>query len=516
MIDLQLIQRQLLQIRKRRIADTEIVQRKDYATGLERMHLCNDVLHIVHQHALGQFQLEPVRVRARSTDDVQYLGHEIGLAELLRTDIDCDCQVAHVRPRGPQRQLDTRGFQHPVTQRQDHPGLFSEVNEIGWRHHTALGMLPTHERFGADNPVAVEHLRLVMQQELIALYGLSQTRLELCPFHYHGLHVRIEETQRVAPHFLRLVHGEVRLLQEFVDGSLIAPEHSRANAGRTAVIDVVKLVRLAKDIKDYFAHAFCLAGRFLPGFMETSEHHHKLVAPDPRYGIAGTYAGSQALRHLLQQQVALVVAQRVVQRLEVIQVDKQQRTARTTSRAYRNSLRQAIQQQRAVGQARQGVEEGEFLDALFRDLAFGDVVMRAYIVTDASAFACHRRNRQPFRIDLAILATSPDLALPAAHAVNRFPHLAEKRFVVVMRTQQPRCLANCLFSRVTGALGERRIDPQDGVAGVGDHHGFKRIEGDRRNPQFGLDLLTVGDVATASPEAREYAFGAGDRHPGNG
>src|SRR5471032_2162674 len=516
MIDLQLIQRQLLQIRKRRIADTEIVQRKDYATGLERMHLCNDVLHIVHQHALGQFQLEPVRVRARSTDDVQYLGHEIGLAELLRTDIDCDCQVGHVRPHGPQRQLIARGFQHPVAQRQDHSGLLSEVDEIGGRHNTALGMLPAHERFGAHDPATVEHLRLVMQQELIALYSLSQARLERGPFHYHGLHGRIEETQRVAPQFLRLVHGEVGLLQQLVDGRLIAPEHSGADAGSTAVIDVVKLIRLAENIEDYFAHAFCLAGRFLPGFVEASEHHHELVAAYSRHRIAVAYARSQTPRHLLQQQITLVVTQGVVERLEVIQVDEHKCTALTATRADRNGLRQAIQQQRAIRQTRQGIEEGELLDAFLRDLAFGDVVMRAHIVADNATFARHRRDRQPFRIDLAILATPPDLALPATHTVDRFPHLTEKSFIVMMRAQQSRRLAYRLFSRVSGALGERRIDSQDGVVGIGDHHGFERIESNRRNPQFGLDLLAVGDVAPARPENREYAFGIRDRNPGNG
>ena len=124
-------------------------------------------------------------------------------------------------------------------------------------------MLPAHEGLGSNNPFAIEHLRLVMQHELIALYGLAQTRLERCPFHYHGLHGRVEETQRVTPQFLRLVHGEVRLLQKLVDRCLVAPEHGCTNAGRTAVIDIIKLVRLAQDIKDDFAHALCLAGRFL-------------------------------------------------------------------------------------------------------------------------------------------------------------------------------------------------------------------------------------------------------------
>src|SRR5476651_1818421 len=307
------------------------------------------------------------------------------------------------------------------------------MDEIGGRNNTALWMLPAYECFGAHDPVAVEHLRLVMQQELVALYGLSQARLERGPFHYHGLHGRVEETQRVAPQFLRLVHGEVGLLQQLVDGRLIAPEHSGADARGTAVIDVVELVRLAENIEDYFAHAFGLAGRFLPGFVEASEHHHELVTADSRHRIAVSHARGQTLRHLLQQQVALVVAQGVVERLEVIQVDEQQCTARTASRADRNGLRQTIQQQRAIRQTRQGIEEGELLDAFLRDLAFGNVVMRAYIMADDSAFACHRRDRQPFRIDLAILATPPDLALPAAHAVDRFPHLAEESVVVMVR-----------------------------------------------------------------------------------
>jgi len=52
--------------------------------------------------------------------------------------------------------------------------------------------------------------------------------------------------------------------------------------------------------------------------------------------------------------------------------------------------------------------------------------------------------------------------------------------------------------------------------GVCDHHGFERIEGDRGNPQFGLDLLAVGNVRPLVRKPVKNAFGVGDRNPGNG
>jgi hypothetical protein len=68
-------------------------------------------------------------------------------------------------------------------------------------------------------------------------------------------------------------------------------------------------------------------GQVVGMLAELFQHHHELVAPQAGHGVHVAHAFVQALGHLLQQQVALVVAQGVVQGLEVVEVDEQQRTA---------------------------------------------------------------------------------------------------------------------------------------------------------------------------------------------
>ncbi len=290
-------------------------------------------------------------------------------------------------------------------------------------------MLPAHQRLGARDAGAVD-LCLVVKQELTFFDCIAQPRLQCRPLHHHRLHVRIEETHRVAAFFLGLVHRKVRLLQEFVNRRLMSPEHGGAHARGTAVFNVTELIRTPQDGEDLFAQGFGLTGRLLAVFVQASQHHHELVAPHPRHRVALEYARRQTLRHLLQQQVAFVVTQGIVQRLEVIQVDKQQGAARFTAGAGRDRLLQPVEQQGPVRQVRQRVEERQLLDPLFRDLALGNVVMRADIVTDDPILAHHRGDSEPFGVDVAILAAVPDFPLPAAVAVDRFPHLAKEARVV--------------------------------------------------------------------------------------
>ena len=66
--------------------------------------------------------------------------------------------------------------------------------------------------------------------------------------------------------------------------------------------------------------------------------------------------GLQAQRDLLQQLVAAGVAERVVDQLEVVEVDEQHRERRVAALRLHDHLREAVGEQRAVGQPGQRVE----------------------------------------------------------------------------------------------------------------------------------------------------------------
>ena len=79
----------------------------------------------------------------------------------------------------------------------------------------------------------------------------------------------------------------------------------------------------------------------------------------------------------LEQAVAGGVAERVVDVLEAVEVEEQHRDARVLPARAHDRARQALRQQRAVGQAGEGVVVGEVAQFLLGALLVGDVVDHA-------------------------------------------------------------------------------------------------------------------------------------------
>ena len=106
---------------------------------------------------------------------------------------------------------------------------------------------------------------------------------------------------------------------------------------------------------------------------QVEQHHHELVAALAGHGVLGAQAVLHAPRRFLQQQVAGGVAMGVVERLEVVQVQEDDRAVLVRAHAAHQRLRQALVQQAAVGQLGQGVVEGQVLDLRLVAFAFGQV-----------------------------------------------------------------------------------------------------------------------------------------------
>ena len=81
------------------------------------------------------------------------------------------------------------------------------------------------------------------------------------------------------------------------------------------------------------------------------DQHDELVAAEPRHRVAVAQALAQPLRHLPAAAVAGVVAQRVVDDLEAVEVDEQHRERARVALRLRERLVQALVEGAAVGQA---------------------------------------------------------------------------------------------------------------------------------------------------------------------
>ena len=95
--------------------------------------------------------------------------------------------------------------------------------------------------------------------------------------------------------------------------------------------------------------------------------------PKPRNDVGVTYRVLQPLGHRLQKHVAAGVAQRVVDLLELVQVDEVN-GAHIVDSPFVERLLHAVAQHRAVGQTGQSVEPRQMIDLGLGDLALGDVL----------------------------------------------------------------------------------------------------------------------------------------------
>ena len=172
-------------------------------------------------------------------------------------------------------------------------------------------------------------------------------------------------------------------------------------------------------------------GQLVRAGAELFQHHHKFIAAQARHGVHRAHAGVQPLRHLLQQQVALVVAQGVVQRLEVVQVDEQQCPALLAPLGCGQGLVHAVHQQHAVGQAGQCVVEGQALDLALAGLALADVCVDGQDGLRLPVVPAHQRPA-PLHLDGAAVAVAlHDFARPLAMLQHGLRGMAEMRGLFV-------------------------------------------------------------------------------------
>lgn len=124
--------------------------------------------------------------------------------------------------------------------------------------------------------------------------------------------------------------------------------------------------------------------------LEVLQDHHELVAPQARGRVALADAQPEARGDLHQQLVSGLVAVGIVELLEVVEVDQQQRALVPATRTAAQGPLQAVEHQTPVGQPGQRIEEGELVDLVLLALALGDVLVET---EDAHHLAAHADRR---------------------------------------------------------------------------------------------------------------------------
>ena len=143
---------------------------------VQSAHDARGLFRVLHEVALGELELDELRVDARRGHHCADARVEILLPQLARRKIDGDGQRAETR-RLPGPDVGAGASDRPLANRHDEPRLLEDRDELVGQDEPALGMAPSQQRFGsAQLPAGQLELRLVEERELVALEGTAHRR----------------------------------------------------------------------------------------------------------------------------------------------------------------------------------------------------------------------------------------------------------------------------------------------------------------------------------------------------
>src|SRR5437588_4650815 len=322
------------------------------------------------------------------------------------------------------------------------------------------------------------HDRMEDQAEFLALESVPQVRLHTGAGLRRLAHDDVEHSEARTPLLLGVIHGKVRVVQQVLGLRVAGPAQRHADAGRRDDLPAFERHRRGERVLDA-ARRVLRVGRT----DDVLEQYGELVAPEPRHDVARPNARSQASRELRQQAVAGRVAEVIVDRLELVGIDEQDRepVIRIPSPA-RQGLRHALDQVSTVRQIGQRVVQRRVQQLLLDTLALRDIVGNRRGADDLAVRVEDRRDGERDLDVRAVLAHPGRLfALAALHALEDAAYLVD----AVWGSEQGDRLPDHLLGGVPVQAGRGRVpagdDPvyrlaDDGVLG-GLHHRLELRQG---------------------------------------
>ena len=242
----------------------------------------------------------------------------------------------------------------------------------------------------------------------------------------------------------------------------------------------------------------------------------ELVAAEARHRVDVPGARPQPAGHQAQKLVAAMVPERVVDVLELVEVEEQEGHQLVVPASLDERLLQPVLEQGAVGQVRQGIVVREVPDLLLGAQAVGDVPLDRDVVADLARDVANRGDRRFLVVELAVLAARGEIAVPHLAALDHVLHGPVVGLVARVAQQQgERGLADGLLARVARDALEGGIDVAEAAGRVGD---LDRVAGvlDGRGQQgvAALRLLLRRDVERDGHHVRHAAARIAQRHLG--
>ena len=231
----------------------------------------------------------------------------------------------------------------------------------GWRQRSSASQPVTSSLPEIDQ-------RLVVDFEAAVHQRLAQILLQGKPRLGAGIHRRLEEAIGSAAVGLGAVHRQIGILDQLIEIGAVLRRQRDADAGVGRELVTEALIGLPDRLMNS-RHEFHDVG----GVADAGLDHRELVAAQPRDQVGLPDAAPDAVGHGLQQFVADMMPERVVDALELVDVDIEQRELLAPA----GSLQLAFDlfaEQHPVRQVGQRVVMREVRDLLVGAPALGNVV----------------------------------------------------------------------------------------------------------------------------------------------
>ena len=259
--------------------------------------------------------------------------------------------------------------QHPGADLADEAEVLGDGDEAVGRHGAEGGRLPAQQRLEAEHPLVGQvDDGLVDQPELVGDERAGQLLLEPALLDGGRAHVRVEDHRAAPAGDLRRVHGDVGVPDERLPGRVL-PRHGDADTAADRDLLAGQLHRVGEDVE----HAVGRCAGLVRAVAGAPDQDGELVPAEPGDGVPGADRRPQPVGHLPQQRVAGLVAEGVVDRLEAVEVDEDDRRRDVPPVTAAQGLADAVGEEGPVGQAGEGVVEGLVGQRLLGALAVGDV-----------------------------------------------------------------------------------------------------------------------------------------------
>ncbi len=273
-----------------------------------------------------------------------------------------------------------------MADRKDEARVLGDRDEGRGRNEAAIGMLPAQKRLRAHDAAGGHvHLRLIMQLEAALVDRPPEPALEREALDGGCVHRGRVVLIRGAPLLLGVVHRRVGVADQRLGRLSVLGVRRYADAGRHDHVRLLGPDRLRQMLENPARHR---ARRETVARLRQQDH--ELVAAEPREDRLGdrlhadrrfeigfvlgvmrehvlrAHEPAQGIRELLEQRVRAVMTDRVVDELEVVEVEEQHGELESLAPRTREHLLEMLVQEPPIRQPRQAVLIRQGLDLLVR------------------------------------------------------------------------------------------------------------------------------------------------------